>query len=74
MSANSIERGVRAKAILKIPHGLNPDCWITSDFLSPGLWGIESDSDEAYLNSVFEDEKETLLDMLESLKTYELEK
>jgi hypothetical protein len=26
------------------PTGSNPECWITSELLSPGLWGIESDS------------------------------
>ena len=30
--------GVRARATIKIPHGINPHCWITSELLSPGLW------------------------------------
>lgn len=59
--------GVRAKAILKIPHGLNPDCWITSSLLSPGLWGIESDSGGAYFEEVYEEEREILAGMLDSL-------
>jgi hypothetical protein len=52
--------GVRAKAIIKILHGLNPDCWITSDLLSPGLWGIENDSDDAYFRQVYQEEREIL--------------
>lgn len=61
--------GVRAKAEIKIPHGHD---WIVSHISSPGLWGIESDSDESYLNEVYEEEKATLLGMLESLKAYEV--
>jgi hypothetical protein len=34
---------------------------------SPGLWGIESDSDPGYLEEVFRDEAETLRDMLVQL-------
>jgi hypothetical protein len=34
--------GIRAKATIKIPYGTNPDCWITSEFSSPGLWGIRA--------------------------------
>jgi hypothetical protein len=33
--------GIRAKATIKIPYGANPECWITSEIFSPGLWGIE---------------------------------
>jgi hypothetical protein len=36
--------GVRAKVLIKLPCGSNPDCWMTSELLSPGLCGIESDS------------------------------
>jgi hypothetical protein len=36
--------GIRAKASIKFPYGTNPECWITAELLSPGLWGIESDS------------------------------
>jgi len=62
--------GVMAAAEIRIPYGKD---FIVTEIESPGLWGIESDSDEDYLNSVFEDEKKTLLDMLESLKTFEME-
>lgn len=64
--------GIRAKATIKIPHGTNPECWITSELLSPGLWGIESDSDDAYLQQVYHDEREILTGMLASLKTFEI--
>ena len=64
--------GVRAKARIKIPYGTNPECWITSEMFSPGLWGIESDSGEAHVQQVYQDERDILLDMLTSLKTYEI--
>lgn len=41
---------------------------------SAGLWGIEGDSGDEYLNSVFEDEKADLLDMIECMKAPILEK
>jgi hypothetical protein len=63
---------VRAKATLKFPCGANPDCWITSKLFSPGLWGIESDSGDAYFQEVYQEERAILIDMLASLKTYEL--
>lgn len=64
--------GIRARALIKIPHGTNPECWITSELLSPGLWGIESDSDDAYLQQVYREEREILISMLASLKTYQI--
>jgi hypothetical protein len=47
--------GVRAKATIKFPYGANPDCWITSKLLSPGLWAIESDSGDAYFEQVYQE-------------------
>ena len=64
--------GIRAKATIKIPNGSNPDCWITSELLSPGLWGIESDSGDCYFEEVYQDERDILLAMLTSLKTCEI--
>ena len=46
--------GTRAKATIKIPYGTNPECWITSSLLSPGLWGIESDSGDEYFEQVYQ--------------------
>ena len=64
--------GIRARATIKLPHGSNPECWTTSKLLSPGLWGIESDSGDDYFRQVFDEEREILIGMLASLKTYEL--
>ena len=64
--------GIRARATINIPYGANPQCWITSELLSPGLWGIESDSGNAYLQEVFLEERDILLDMIASLKSCDL--
>jgi hypothetical protein len=64
--------GIRARATIKIPHGSNPACWIIAELLSPGLWGIESDSSADYFDQVYQDEREILLGMLDSLKTCEI--
>jgi hypothetical protein len=64
--------GIRAKATIKIPHGINPDCWITSEVLSPGLWGIESDSGDPYFQEVYREERAILVAMLASLKSFEI--
>ena len=64
--------GVRARATIKIPHGINPQCWITSELLSPGLWGIESDSGDEYFLQVYQEEREVLIGMLASLRTYQV--
>jgi hypothetical protein len=64
--------GIRARATIKLPYGSNPDCWISSELYSPGLWGIESDSSEEYFEEVYRDERALLIDMLASLKTFQL--
>lgn len=61
--------GVRAVAHIEVPCG---SAWIMSTIKSPGLWGIEDDSSEAYFNDVFEEEKRTLLEMLESMREFEV--
>lgn len=60
--------GVQAKACVYIIR--NGICTYYS-FLSPGLWGIENDCGEAYLNEVFEEEKSTLRADLEALREFE---
>ena len=64
--------GIRAKAQINLPYGTNPDCWITSEIVSPGLWAVESDAGDNYFRQVFEEEKAILLDMLVSLNTGEI--
>lgn len=64
--------GIQARATIKIPYGTNPDCWINSKMLSPGLWGIESDSGDEYFQEVYQEEREILIDMLASLKTFKI--
>lgn len=56
--------GVRAVATLKIPHGCDH---IDVKVESPGLWGIESDSGNEYLRSVYDEEVLVLTDMLNGL-------
>ena len=64
--------GIRARATIKVPYGINPDCWITSELLSPGLWGIESDSGDRYFQEVYREERAILIAMLASLKTFDI--
>lgn len=64
--------GIRARATIRIPYGINPDCWITSEVLSPGLWGIESDSADEYFDEVYREERAILIALLASLKTFDI--
>lgn len=59
--------GVQAKACV---HIIRNGTGTYYSFLSPGLWGIENDSGEAYLNEVFEEEKNTLRADLEALRDF----
>lgn len=61
--------GIRAKTTVKIPVNGVPGNFILQEFTSPGLWGIESDSDSKYFQEVFEGEKQILLEMLEAMKS-----
>ena len=56
--------GIRAAVELPIPFGKDR---ILTRIESPGLWGIESDSGEDYLESVFQEESNILADMLAEL-------
>lgn len=61
--------GVRAVAEIRVPYGKD---WIVTKLKSPGLWGIEDHSGESYFAEVFEEEKRTLIDMLQSLHELEI--
>lgn len=60
--------GVIARAHVAIPIGGGSFATYTMD--SPGLWGIESDSEESYLAETFEDAKAEILAHLETLADY----
>jgi len=51
--------GVIARAVVSVPIG--GGSFATYTLESPGLWGVESDSGEEYLNEIFEEEKRALL-------------
>lgn len=61
--------GVRATAEISIPYG---HAWIIEHVSSPGVWGIESDSSKEYLTAIYAEETAILIDMLDSIKDYEL--
>lgn len=61
--------GIRARVTLDIPHGKG---YIPQTIKSPGLWGIESDSEEGYFAEVFDDECAVLEDMLKELGKIEI--
>lgn len=52
---------VAAKVTVKIPFG---DGYILHTVESPGLWGVESDSDDDYVHEIFKEESRTLEQML----------
>lgn len=45
--------GIRAKATICVQR---LGCSTSYELTSPGLWGVESDSDESYLQSVYEEQ------------------
>jgi hypothetical protein len=60
--------GVRAVAELHIPTvPYSRGGWFIQTVSSPGLWGIEDDSGEEYFKEVYEEEVDTLRDMLAEL-------
>jgi|SRR5579859_7238643 len=56
--------GIRAKATIIIRR---PGYSTHYELTSPGLWGIESDSDEGYLREIFADECKTLQEDIEAM-------
>lgn len=64
--------GVQATGELHIPHDSwtskgTDRGWIIQTLTTPGLWGVESDSDQSYLDEVGAEEVETLWGMAEAL-------
>lgn len=55
---------VRAVVTIKIPYGSD---YIDSKVVSPGLWGIESDSGDDYIRRIYDEEVQVLTDMLDDL-------
>jgi hypothetical protein len=55
--------GVVAQATLHFPYGADT---IEATLSSPGLWGVESDSSEHYLESVYDEERAILIEMIEA--------
>jgi hypothetical protein len=56
--------GIQAVATIEIPAG---DYVIVQTVSSPGMWGVESDSGDDYFTELYEQEKETLYEMLREL-------
>ena len=57
--------GVVAEAEIHFPYGQDT---IVSRLESPGLWSVQSNSSEDYLNEVFAQEAATLKEMIEALR------
>ena len=62
--------GIRAKATIQVPIGGNSFSVFT--LTSSGLWGIESDSTEDYLASVFDEQCQELKACLETISRHVL--
>ena len=60
--------GIRAVATIWVARG---NYRTNYDLKSPGVWGIESDSDEAYLESVFREECDALHSDIAAMGTAE---
>jgi len=61
--------GVRATALIRVPYGAD---FIETRISSSGLWGIESDSGQDYFDEVFQEERKTLLEMLQAMHDFEV--
>ena len=61
--------GVQAEAEIQVPFGAqwSDNKWTIHHISSPGLWGIESDMDNEYLEEVAREEVDQLKDQLEAL-------
>lgn len=56
--------GVIARAHIPVPYGADE---IIATLDSPGLWGIDADPDDPYLDEVFDEETEVLKELLQHL-------
>lgn len=56
--------GIQAESTFLIPLGNH---FVIQTITSPGLWGIDADSDDGYLDEVFADECDNLAVMLQAL-------
>lgn len=65
------ERGdltfIGIKEMARIEIKMSENHYITQEILSPGLWSIESDATDDYLESVYQTEIEILKSMLKEL-------
>ena len=64
--------GVRARAVLTVPSAQG-GYWTSVVICSPGIWSIEDDSDNGYLDEVYAEEVETLKEMLRMMQTSAIE-
>lgn len=62
--------GIRAKAVIDV---IRQGYTTQYEFESAGLWGIESDSDESYLQEVFREECHQLKSDIEAIATGPIE-
>ena len=60
--------GIRAVATLRFADEAHLDGhYLTQTIESPGLWGVESDAGEEYLESIYKEELDVLVDMLKAI-------
>jgi hypothetical protein len=62
--------GIRARVTLELPTSQGGTIEHTVE--SPGVWGVESDSDKAYIDEIFAEECSVLAEMIEALGNVEL--
>lgn len=60
--------GIRAKAEIMVPSGINGGYITIVTIKSPGLWGIESDSDESYFAEEYRNQVDELKTIIEAIR------
>jgi len=63
--------GIKVKAEIYIPKKSTPPSWQIQEISSGGLWGIETDSGDDYINGI---EKEEMEDLIDNLKYFKISK